>query len=129
MRISDWSSYVCSSDLSASPALKTDDVRRRDGGSMDAHDIAPCPLRLIAREVRAAQRVAGGGGGRRDGGDADAGGHRVKIRVLSDRHCGHAVPQPNQYRREVQKDELKSLMRKPDVVICLNKKKQENYIT
>ena len=46
---------------------------------MDAHDIAPCPLRLIAREVRAAQRVAGGGGGRRDGGDADAGGHRVKI--------------------------------------------------
>src|SRR3546814_16140037 len=96
MRISDWSSYVCSSDLSASPALKTDDVRRRDGGSMDAHDIAPCPLRLIAREVRAAQRVAGGGGGRRDGGDADAGGHRVKIPVPSDRPCGHALSPPIQ---------------------------------
>src|SRR3546814_8121538 len=64
---------------------------------MDAHDIAPCPLRLIAREVRAAQRVAGGGGGRRDGGDADAGGHRVKIPVPSDRHCGHALSQTIQY--------------------------------
>src|SRR3546814_20811236 len=96
MRISDWSSYVCSSDLSASPALKTDDVRRRDGGSMDAHDIAPCPLRLIAREVRAEQRVAGGGGGRRDGGAADAGGHRGKLPVPSDRHCGHDPSHPLQ---------------------------------
>src|SRR3546814_5717153 len=118
MRISDWSSDVCSSDLC-----------RADGPSGDSHR-RPCPrCRHLCRsrprrsgDVRAVDPLAAHA---RHGRCADrplsGGRHRLDLTVPADRR--HIPPELRQ-RSEEHTSELQSLMRSSYAVFCLKKKKE-----
>src|SRR3546814_3669046 len=107
MRISDWSSDVCSSDLQA-----------RADRRLSAPHAGPRP-RLDPRGADRGARFSGGEGGEGAGLAGDAGG------------CG-ALPPVAPFRRRYGRDgrseehtsELQSLMRISYAVFCLKKKKQ-----
>src|SRR3546814_3467907 len=108
MRISDWSSDVCSSDLNQSPAA---DVRRRH-----LRYFGPCDGRLRggwqSQYARQGAAVALGRGAPetvrfRDGGRGEP----------------HLPPPPRTRRSEEHTSELQSLMRISYAVFCLKKKK------
>src|SRR3546814_8379028 len=110
MRISDWSSDVCSSDLRASLRWRPDD--RRDGGdrrrlAAGLLSEAGGPARHAVDAAGAALRVATALAGRR-GEARKAGGDP------------HAAAAP---RSEEHTSELQSLMRISYAVFCLKKKK------
>src|SRR3546814_4386825 len=99
MRISDWSSDVCSSDLGRS---------RHGGGRLEAHG------RELSRPGRQAAHPDGGrrGEGRPDGGPdrpSEEGRHGPRSRAVAGR-CGLAARAAS-YRSEEHTSELQSLMR------------------
>src|SRR3546814_3122575 len=100
MRISDWRSDVCSSDLPACPAAPSAGIdagrRAREGGPQARH----------VRRAEAVGRAAEGRGAR-------AGPCRSR-------------PGPRLCRSEEHTSELQSLMRISYAVFCLKKKKHEN---
>src|SRR3546814_4874791 len=110
MRISDWSSDVCSSDLydRADPALEPRHVRRH--GTKSAHDWRPQDDRRVAPE--AGKRVGSGPP------------LRACIRALSEYGLHHAGRSSG--RSEEHTSELQSLMRISYAVFCLKKKKYYN---
>src|SRR3546814_6562565 len=102
MRISDWSSDVCSSDLHRGPALPV------------LHQGGP-------DRVGAAGRAVGG----REHGPGGAGGVRGFRRSLAPVHAGHrAGARLLHERSEEHTSELQSLMRISYAVFCLKKKKK-----
>src|SRR3546814_4913377 len=123
VRISDWSSDVCSSDLEGDAVLE----HHVGGGVLaagghGAHVDAVAAQRVHADAV-AQQRAAGAaaGGVDRDHGDAhlrEAGEEAVE-QFVGDRGLAG--------RSEEHTSELQSLMRISYAVFCLKKKKQTNY--
>src|SRR3546814_3068501 len=123
MRISDWSSDVCSSDLRPAAADDAADAgvpdpgvdprsehRVRRGDPARRHQPADRPAPLAARAAAgqgAAGRPPAAGADRRDGLGAAAG-----------------ADQPAAPRSEEHTSELQSLMRISYAVFCLKKKKQ-----
>src|SRR3546814_4564858 len=112
MRISDWSSDVCSSDLSSIPR-------------------APCPARRIAKRPNVSPPCKGGaGGGLRATRAADAGPsnhRRPAVRAPGERvdtQRRHAVA----LRSEEHTSELQSLMRSSFAVFCMNKKTSLHHL-
>src|SRR3546814_4279843 len=106
MRISDWSSDVCSSDLGAEPCLAADQ-RQRPGEGAALHAGGVWRHRA-AREPRRLQRAS-----------ARRRGHRGRRRELQ-------LLQPAEWsaeRSEEHTSELQSLMRISYAVFCLKKKK------
>src|SRR3546814_5456114 len=113
MRISDWSSDVCSSDLPAERAL----TRFRRGGETAAQRAGDSTRRAANRrrwrdERIAAQRAARGLWHEAQRGEADQAGedHVISGHEGSEEHTS----------------ELQSLMRNSYAVFCLKKKKQQN---
>src|SRR3546814_10179514 len=119
MRISDWSSDVCSSDLLQQglqiPLAEVDVVFRRE--------------QLVAAALAAQRAVAGhrAGGIRHQlhqaGGTDRAHGTRIAGAFLA--HEGEDQRAVDDIRSEEQTSELESLMRLSYAVFCLKKKKQE----
>src|SRR3546814_1623145 len=123
MRISDWSSDVCSSDLvspdkewsgACSPS-STATTRRRQNATGDFKR----PRRIVARHPpvpgrRAAAELPRHGGG----GDGE--------RRLGQRHIQRTSP-PAGTRSEEHTSELQSLMRISYAVFCLKKKKTHKH--
>src|SRR3546814_3979276 len=108
MRISDWSSDVCSSDLSLAPG------RCRHARSL-AHPMAMAPLSAQASAARHRRaQMRGVGAVRRMAGGAPESGA-----ALSTRLCGISA------RSEEHTSELQSLMRISYAVFCLKKKKNQ----
>src|SRR3546814_6852084 len=112
MRISDWSSDVCSSDLAASK--QRDDLRAMVGGTRRrtawrrAHDLCRLHRRLVSElQGQRARRIAFGQ--RRAG--------------LPRQGRGGAGRRLDQGRSEGPTSELQSLMRISYAVFCLKKKK------
>src|SRR3546814_5234570 len=121
MRISDWSSDVCSSDL-ASPSARGRDARLRDGGSparlsrsqngTHRHQGGPRTSFPSFCRIRKRDRSAGAG-------NLCGGGNAVH----------HREPQAAwrcAVRSEEHTSELQSLMRISYAVFCLKKKKKHN---
>src|SRR3546814_3392110 len=108
MRISDWSSDVCSSDLSEHRRRGAAEAVERDERQSGDH-------RGGARQARPADRSAEG--------TARRGGS-----LLHRRRAGGAV-QPDRWRRrsEEHTSELQSLMRISYAVFCLKKKNKTDY--
>src|SRR3546814_1429683 len=102
MRISDWSSDVCSSDLAGEPAL---------GGQ---------PLVEPGRDRGAVGQQLAKGGGRDQVAQAVAGGAVAQARA-----SGHDRPGADDVRSEEHTSELQSLMRISYAVFCLKKKKNQ----
>src|SRR3546814_2117829 len=117
MRISDWSSDVCSSDLAVDRGLPPHDEREGQRIVDEAHEGQSGPVGQPDREPVASQhgnRQQGGGGG----GDAP-GGDRQRAEVAQT-DLGEKERQP---RSEEHTSELQSLMRNSYAVFCLKKKK------
>src|SRR3546814_1405706 len=111
MRISDWSSDVCSSDLDAVPGEAQGRLHR------EARVLA----RLLERDPRAGARVL-----RRL--------HRVLVGPVGQRHAraegqGVHLHRLRHRRSEEHTSELQSLMRISYAVFCLKNKKQLIYTT
>src|SRR3546814_6320798 len=110
MRISDWSSDVCSSDLVAR--------RRYREGAQRAGLLAGRPVEATAQRGKPRGRAAGGrrrtGGGPREGSDP------LRSRGVS------AVLPSGGGRTEEHTSELPSLMRTSTAVFCLHKQKHKN---
>src|SRR3546814_2531285 len=123
MRISDWSSDVCSSDLCRSTVLSSCDVNEKDGPStssgrtdrsiFSASPREPKPLRTL-RSRRESYDVA-------------------SLLFLTGRFTGfgrlnqkvHTAKLPSMARSEEHTSELQSLMRISYAVFCLKKKKRQ----
>src|SRR3546814_4947189 len=143
MRISDWSSDVCSSDLGHAPHLVGKDQLRRSPRAVDQRDVGvfavveqPAHHRhhgrdagaggdeeiLLRRIVHEAEQTAGPVGG-----DAIA-----DLQVVEQPAGAEAVRlRLHRYRSEEHTSELQSLMRISYAVFCLKKKKEthnENYM-
>src|SRR3546814_8678162 len=108
MRISDWSSDVCSSDLRQSPVHA-----RGGGGPSQSRGRTPSH----ARPEQPCPRDRAPPTARRDSHDAR---HRHNARAPTDRAC------PNRPRSEEHTSELQSLMRISYAVFCLKKKNKNN---
>src|SRR3546814_7878935 len=120
MRISDWSSDVCSSDLSC---------LARAGGGPHPCRLAVPPASRHRRTRRAA--LAGGSGGGRDRGcfaPAPASAPRRSPRRARGRPRAGACAGSGDARSEEHTSELQSLMRISYAVFCL-KKKKKNELT
>src|SRR3546814_9135954 len=120
MRIIDWSSDVCSSDLDDAARLRDREVRRRaaEDDVVERHALLP---RIGGREGVAAifdrDAVDGRGEGHGDGAvGAAVGRQHVAIGAVAD----HII------RSEEHTSELQSLMRISYAVFCLKKKKNDN---
>src|SRR3546814_5079710 len=130
MRISDWSSDVCSSDLDAHPLVGEPLERRTRGVAPRVVVVPPAGVERVAgealdagdaRELRHVERARAHGhelGRERvasDGGDQPAG-------------CVLVPPQVGDLRSEEHTSELQSLMRISYAVFCLKQKttKQDN---
>src|SRR3546814_8337674 len=111
MRISDWSSDVCSSDL-LGQALEPDAEAR--GIHHDEHR-GQALLRLADKPPRGAVIVE------------HAGRVAVDAHLLLDRTAGDSVPLAG-HRSEEHTSELQSLMRISYAVLCLKKKTMSNTI-
>src|SRR3546814_2294457 len=114
MRISDWSSDVCSSDL-----VEAGDLAGRGAGDAVGH-VGQLPRRgakargdiVGGLEELAAQRAIGGIGGEQVGGGHQAGeAGSDAVRIVAERSEEHT-------------SELQSLMRISYAVFCLKKKKK-----
>src|SRR3546814_8694227 len=105
MRISDWSSYVCSSDLMRAACLKK--VRRRKSCCTAA--------RTVPTTSSAARKVCSTG-------------WRRCIRDFARRSTSPKPPSPKSARSEEHTSELQSLMRISYAVFCLKKKKQKRKL-
>src|SRR3546814_10003369 len=111
MRISDWSSDVCSSDLSPIPNPQS--PQRRAERDADAEGMARQPAPRAARcLVRRCDRAGGDGAG---GGDRQPGAVAVG---------GAASGADRGLRSEEHTSELQSLMRISYAGLCLKKKKE-----
>src|SRR3546814_10042214 len=110
MRISDWSSDVCSSDLAAVERAEAGagDVPHRVGGAAQLHescvDLGNLGLRVGKRRARLCGHIIGG--------------HQI-LRKAAVRDLVH-LPK----RSEEHTSELQSLMRISYAVFCLKKKKK-----
>src|SRR3546814_9553542 len=135
MRISDWSSDVCSSDLGFRPQRTrsiAEDVHDRalrvpgaDGSLVPA--VAVC--RIPAGDEQGGQHRGAGGGVRMLGtGGRVVGAHQLVLqpRVLADRRP-HQEDFDMTDRSEEHTSELQSLMRNSYAVFCLKKKKHKIY--
>src|SRR3546814_10150245 len=116
MRISDWSSDVCSSDLPFAVAAAA--VVQRIAGALRARRVA-----VAARGIRGAVRtrtLSVRGGGHGDGRRAAGG------RARCDGDAG-TIPSPacGRRRSEEHTSELQSIMRTSYAVFCLIKQKQK----
>src|SRR3546814_5926640 len=122
MRISDWSSDVCSSDLLSRIAQRGETAIGENGGQVQ--------LALDAIGPGDAQRYWPG---RVDGNDRRQLAGRLRFRRVMwfIRHGDNPVPSPsvspNSFRSEEHTSELQSLMRISYAVFCL--KKKNNYNT
>src|SRR3546814_6059043 len=115
MRISDWSSDVCSSDLRAPciarrPPPRPSQRRRQPRAEFQRRD--------SHRDPRV--RAAGGGGGPAAGAGAPAADDRAPRAVAGQGH----QDRPHPLRSEEHTSELQSLMRISYAVFCLKKKKK-----
>src|SRR3546814_2329895 len=134
MRISDWSSDVCSSDLphglDQQPQLHRLAGRARAGhrrgrlgrGALDVAPPLSFPLKPHATGARSARLEAVLGQGDRRVVDADASPERVDA-VAQDDLSARIGVRPGRYRSEEHTSELQSLMRISYAVFCLKKKK------
>src|SRR3546814_9967013 len=114
MRISDWSSDVCSSDLRGGPAVRP---RRDDQPVLHG----PEPARAVGQRLAGPRRLAVR---QRDHAD-DRMAHQC---TGDDLRGGHVPPRPGpepRPRSEEHTSELQSLMRISYAVFCLKKKKQD----
>src|SRR3546814_5698483 len=114
LRISDWSSDVCSSDLSRKPARKAgrSAARARSGEDDIIWDLLAMPRKaagILAMRRRKVARIWP-----RRGGDSAP---RARGRAMIRRHRRRA-------RSEEHTSELQSLMRTSYAVFCLKKKKK-----
>src|SRR3546814_7556428 len=127
MRISDWSSDVCSSDLAAAPPLIGGD----DDAAVAIGDPSRQRLRRKAAEHHRMDRPEAGAGEHGEGGFGD---HRQVERhpvpaphASALQHIGEAAHLFMQLpRSEEHTSELQSLMRISYAVFCLKKKKKPN---
>src|SRR3546814_6718439 len=112
MRISDWSSDVCSSDLGAQLPSRYDQCRGRRKQS-----VRLCRTQFAADRARVECGCCRAP-------DADRRGAERRLRQLRQRDDAQAWPdlQP-QHRSEEHTSELQSLMRISYAVFCLKKKK------
>src|SRR3546814_5680764 len=117
MRISDWSSDVCSSDLRRAPVRQpaARQRRRRDGGAV-LPALLGVPLHRPPGRAAARCRTARRGAARQG----------AALNAMA------AVPEgfrylPGYVRAEEHTSELPSLMRNSYAVFCLNKKRQEAH--
>src|SRR3546814_4995225 len=121
MRISDWSSDVCSSDLQREGSGIPAGVPRRDGGG-------PVPQCALGGGNRAARRGAPAGLRRHHPRAAEAGAQLRRIAAPArPGHVRHPVALPAR-RSEEHTSELQSLMRISYAVFCLKKKKSSHPI-
>src|SRR3546814_10300724 len=119
MRISDWSSDVCSSDLTRRAAERID--HRREA---ETHRIAD----HLAREQRRGEPHLEHEADREP--DHDLADDEEKARDRDDafRRQGHARRRDRGHRSEEHTSELQSLMRNSYAVFCLKKKKKQHHI-
>src|SRR3546814_7002832 len=118
MRISDWSSDVCSSDLLFRPSRSQPGISAHDRGQEIAEpDLDP------ARRAGRARRLYGVAEGRDRAQRIDEG--AGADRAGEGRHplSGDGVRRQGEHRSEEHKSELQSLMRISYAVLCLKKKK------
>src|SRR3546814_3279590 len=124
MRISDWSSDVCSSDLASSQAWQ----RRRDGGYRSCFRVPLAEMQHVDRHSGAQYRRQQIG----DGHHEACGGQQPErparppvearaVRVAREHHRLEVAAE--QQRSEEHTSELQSLMRISYAVFCLKKKK------
>src|SRR3546814_10596366 len=117
MRISDWSSDVCSSDLGATVAGRQGDRRLIQALDAAAHATLPCSLGSCAVSLAGARLAPA-----RSGRNHKAGGFVDSLsRAWRDRPP-HPPASPS--RSEEHTSELQSLMRISYAVFCLTKKNQ-----
>src|SRR3546814_7263743 len=115
MRISDWSSDVCSSDLQRSASRRW---VREDGGTLYAWPGRNCEWEIHAHR----QALAIPPGLRRQ---ASGGRKRLRLRLGdAGRRSAHAV---GTLRSEEHTSELQSLMRISYAVFCLKKKNKRQH--
>src|SRR3546814_3067778 len=114
MRISDWSSDVCSSDLG--------DAGGAVGGAMDGHalEVVECQRRSQLRESFGLQPCAGADAVGVDAAEAGAEAAQQGVAPLQ---------QQDVARSEEHTSELQSLMRISYAVFCLKKKKRADTWT
>src|SRR3546814_2411425 len=124
MRISDWSSDVCSSDLGRAQALRL--AAGRAAGAVTVVPRIHVHVRPLLRRGHEALQVQRGGDaagharGAAVGDVGDVAGQVAQVRPPQ-RHPPHRVAHA---RSEEHTSELQSLMRNSYAVFCLKKKKQ-----
>src|SRR3546814_3608545 len=129
MRISDWSSYVCSSDL-----VLALDLVEQCGGEAILLAVEPVLRRAVQRidVARDVTRVlldpAAAGAGRQQGGDHEGGGEQARRDAQGGTlsHARGIATARMNARSEEHTSELQSLMRISYAVFCLKKKKQNS---
>src|SRR3546814_3874616 len=130
MRISDWSSDVCSSDLDRQPWLPTETVEvfgersdrvRISGVRRAARACAPECIGIACLAGRDLARIVGGIGGNDEERIALTVEHGVDDRIDDDVAVGILMR-----RSEEHTSELQSLMRISYAVFCLKKKKKNH---
>src|SRR3546814_10549134 len=114
MRISDWSSDVCSSDLDPVLRAELTDVMERMHAVMSENEVAinaarAANQRVATAIVNAVQEQQSGGAGYSAKGSAGKSGARPPVSLQIDRSVEHT-------------SELQSLMRISYAVFCLKKK-------
>src|SRR3546814_10012369 len=136
MRISDWSSDVCSSDLRRHRRRAEEQRKQRDAGG-DLHIVAEMDDMAagdMAELVRydALHLVGGLGGGDQAGKNIDnlaAGDDGVDVVAVEQVDLDVVgLKSGGLLRSEEQTSELQSLMRISYAVFCLKKKKENSYI-
>src|SRR3546814_7138656 len=130
MRISDWSSYVCSSDLASSNARS--DLQKE---TSEQQELITMQLRRAAIVSPLRTPVGKFGGGLSSLTAGELGATILKALVersgidperVDDVVFGHGYPSGEAPRSEEHTSELQSLMRISYAVFCLKKKKQNN---
>src|SRR3546814_3372380 len=127
MRISDWSSDVCSSDLPTACAGSPTPRRTAIGTHRAARTIVPAHAHFRHRPwPRKATVQAEAAARSRDGQDAPRA-TSPKPPDRSDQGARHSSRSPVPDRSEEHTSELQSLMRISYAVFCLKKKKQNHH--
>src|SRR3546814_7586289 len=130
MRISDWSSDVCSSDLQQHRAFHAD-ARIKPAADEDAHQIGPeahpdiIGCDLVIGEAKVVEQQPEGEIGERIADLVDEDEDQHDNRALTFEELNERRPDRAQHRRsEEHTSELQSLMRNSYAVFCLKKKKK-----
>src|SRR3546814_3802658 len=125
MRISDWSSDVCSSDLRVSRGRRGGEIRPDRAGVVSSRTRA-CRLAdpLVAAYAVALEDVATCRAAARR---ARSGRSAIPPRIGTSRQS-YGTPAHRQYRSEEHTSELQSLMRISYAVFCLKKKNRKTEI-